>query len=277
MNLTKNQKILLAVAIGGGVAWMMRKKSSTSPSSTTTIGGVKEDAENPVTREGKIEYIINNTDSEQAEEQTGFSGDRFQYDPTIGYAIPVGKVREVPASAEITLMKEGNLANEVFFNADGDPTVDAIDTFNGLTDDEVNQLFKLVKKKRSNPQLSMGQIATDQSIDTASSRYALLRSKLQDIKALKKNPNWKKRWSERKSRIMNRVRQNPNKGLLSRLDARLNRIESRVRGRRKGGQGRVKFQDQVTNREGGAIFGGFRRDGRGTNANALLRRNRANG
>ena len=272
MNLTKNQKILLAVTIGGGVAWVMWNRKSTSPSSTTTLGGVKEDAENPSTREGQIEYIINNTESESAEEMTGFSGDRFEYDPNIGYAIPIGKVIETRAGNDMVLPRGGNLAQEVFFNADGDPTVDAIELFNDLTNEEVGQLFSIAKKKKNNPQLSVGDIASEQNVDSKSERFILLRQKLQDIKALKKNPNWKNKWAERKKRIMARVKENPNnKGIFGRIGQGLDSIKNRVQNRR-GGKGRVKFQDQVTNRESGAIFGGHRRDGQQTNANALLKR-----
>ena len=80
MKLTNNHKILLGLAIGGGIAWWLTRKKSATATSTTSNTAKAED----LTREEKINYILENVITTPTEEKTGFSGERFEYDPKIG-------------------------------------------------------------------------------------------------------------------------------------------------------------------------------------------------
>lgn len=282
MKLTNNHKILLGLAIGGGIAWWLtRKKSATA---STSIESTKAE---DLSREDKIDYIVENIVTNQEESQTGFSGERFEYDPKLGYAIPFGIVRVNSAGEEITLPREGNLAQEVFFNADGEATNNPVEEaqaiLDALTDKELNIAFKVAKAKRNNPELSDDEVLNKANVgEKAKSLFrGIVKEKFNDIKALSKHPNWKKGIRRR----MEMKGMSPEEKKAFREEMKAKRRE-RMKNRNKDRQGMVglgssreKFKEEMVNRTGGAMWGGYRNDGQSTNAGAnqmLKRGNKAN-
>lgn len=275
MNLSNNQKILLGLAIGGGIAWWLSRGKSTATKSASAPSEVEPES---LTREQKIAFILDNIDATPSEETSGFSGDRFEFNPRLGYMMPVGKVDETYAGQEMIVPKEGNLANDVFFNAEGEetdnPVKEAEGILDSLTERELNVAFKIARAKRSNPNISDEQLAEISKLDKEGKGlfFGLIKNKLNDIKAMKKHPNWKKGLLNRKSK---EERQEARE---SRKEARAERKEARAeyKDMRFKGEGRKDFVSQVTNREGGSMWGGYRNDGKPTNANAYSRGNQPN-
>lgn len=279
MKLTNNHKILLGLAIGGGIAWWLtRKKSATA---STSIESTKAE---DLSREDKIDYIVENIVTNQEESQTGFSGERFEYDPKIGYAIPFGVVRVNSAGEEITLPREGNLAQEVFFNADGEATNNPVEEaqaiLDALTDKELNIAFKVAKAKRNNPELSDDEVLNKANVgEKAKTLFrGIVKEKFNDIKALSKHPNWKK--GIRRRMQMKGMSPEEKKAFREEMKAkRRERMKNRTKDRQGMGgldSAREKFKEEMVNRSGGAMWGGYRNDGQSTNAGANQMLNRGN-
>jgi hypothetical protein len=279
MNLTKNHKILLGIAIGGGLAYILWRRNKAGQGMTTASTGVV-DAENPTTREGKIEYILANADADSQEEMTGFDGDRFSYNPTLGYELPHGEVDVTNAGSEMILPREGNLAQEVFFNAEGDPTDDptaeAEAVLNELTNNELNVAFKVTKAKKENPNVSETALANRFGAKAKSIFENIVNKKLKDVKALKKSPKWKSKWEARKQKFADKIAGHEGRGKSAEAFGRkLDRMEQRGEkfiDRLTGKDRKKDFADQVTNRKDGAMWGGHRNDGQSTNAGDKPRR-----
>lgn len=266
MKLNNNHKILLGLAIGGGIAWWLTRKKSATTSSTSINTAKAED----LTREEKIDYILDNIEANIVETQQGFSGERFEYDPKLGYSLPYGIVRVVSAGNEVVLPREGNLAQEVFFNADGETTDNPVEeaeaVLDALTDKELNVAFKVSKARVQNPNVSDEELfkIANISSDAQTTYKGIVREKFNDLKALSKHPNWKKG-------LLQRIE---TKGMTAqeRKEYRKNKKEERKQNRGAGTKDRPfrdKFKDEVTNRQGGAMWGGYRNDGQPTNADAV--------
>lgn len=205
MKLNSTNKIILGIAIGGGIAWLMSRKKSASTNASTTSGTKEE----PLTRDDKINFIIDNIVPSENEEQTGFSGERFEYDPKLGYALPFGTVQITNSGDEVTLPREGDLAQEVFFNAEGDltadPTEEAESILNSLTDEELNVAYKIAKAKRKFGMVARKDLKRLANVGDRGIKLFddVVKSSLNDIKALTKTPNWSKgRERRRKMRMM---------------------------------------------------------------------------
>lgn len=285
MKLTKNHKIFLGLVVGAATAFLLNKRSKTTTGGTVAqrtpvSNGSTDSTEEPTTREGKIEYILANTDTTATDEQSGFSGDRFQYDPMLGYALPTGKVDVTNSGGEMTIGKEGNLANEVFFNADGeatdDPTVEADAIINELTDEEVDLAYKMVKAKKNNPNLTTTEVADKLGWgDGAKATWKeIIRARINDIKSLKKSPVWKAKWEARKQRFAKRINQKVANGasqesITQKIEQKGERLENRLENRLgMKNRNRASFQDEIINRKSGQMWGGHRSDGQSTNAGA---------
>lgn len=190
MKLSGNQKIVLGLAIGGGLAWLFLgnqskvKMKSDSSNQDNMINLAK-------TREEKIEYILDNLEANDTELKSGFSGDRFVFDPTIGYAIPVGYVDVQSAGDEMILPRNVNYANEVFFAADGESTNNPIDEakaiLNGLDDRDLNFVYICVLKRKNNPNVKFNEILSSMNIqyEEKDEIKKSVNKILNDIKSLK--------------------------------------------------------------------------------------------
>lgn len=203
MKLNRNAQILLGLAGGITLAYAYAKmkkskvKSATSKSGSTT-------ASNGVTRSEKIDYILENADSTTEEDKSGFGGDRFKFNPTLGYMLPTGVVHDDKASSEMDLSKEGDLANDIFFNAYGDPTDDptaeAEAILNELSDKELNVAYVVVKERKNKPGIAISEIAKKGGMNSGGLEVlkTVIIPRINDIKALKKTPNWKEKMEQRK-------------------------------------------------------------------------------
>jgi len=217
--LTTNHKILIGLVAGGVLAWFfLRKKSSEDEKSSKTIDSDLTDLAK--TREEKIEYILDNLEATASEIQSGFSGDRFEFDPTIGYAIPLGKVHEVGAGDEMIISRDGNFANEIYFNVDGEPTdnpvEEAVALLSELSDEELNIVYACVVAKKKDPNLNVSEIIAEMPIEERrkGGLSSFLQQKMNDVKSVKKSPKWQSFWSKRRedgSKFMSMFRRNSNK------------------------------------------------------------------
>lgn len=277
MKLNNNHKIILGLAIGGGIAWWLTRKKSATTTNSNAPAITDAEAED-LTREEKIDFILNSTEANDTEVSTGITGERFQYDQKLGYSLPSGVVRITSAGKEITLPREGNLAQEVFFNADGEPTSDPVEEaqaiLDGLTDKELNVAFKIARARRKNPNVSDEKITSMAKLgDEGRSLFrGIIREKINDLKALSKHPNWKKGIIRKLK--MRKAMQGMSKEekMAYRQEMRAKRQKNRER--RNDRQGKRKdlredFKEQMVNREGGAMWGGYRNDGKPTNPNAI--------
>ena len=266
MKLTNNHKILLGLAIGGGIAWWLtRKKSATTNNSSTATASTED-----MTREEKVTYILENIETNLKEESTGFSGERFEYDPRLGYALPIGTVRVQSAGAEMTIPREGNLAQEVFFNADGEETNNPVEEaeaiLDALTEEELNVAYKVSKARVQNPNITDDEIIKIANIDKKGQGLflGLIKEKFNDVKALTKSPNWKKGLQKRQE--MMGMSKEERKAYREQM--RAGRTEKR--NEKISSKSRRKFNDEVINRKGGSMWGGYRNDGQPTNADAVV-------
>lgn len=268
MKLTNNHKILLGLAIGGGIAWWLTRKKSASTTSAPSTAKAEE-----LTREEKINYILENVVTNAVEESTGFSGERFEYDPRLGYALPIGTIDVQSAGKEMILPREGNLAQEVFFNADGEATNNPVEEaeaiLDALTDEELNVAYKVSRARVNNPNLTDDELIKIANIDKKGQGLflGLIKEKFNDVKALTKNPNWKKGLKRRIEMLG-----------MSKEERKAYRQEKREERQAKANRkdkmskrpARAKFEDEVINRNSGAMWGGYRNDGKPTNADAVI-------
>jgi hypothetical protein len=284
MKLTNNHKILLGLAIGGGIAWWLtRKKSATATSTTSNTVEPKD-----LTREEKINYILDNVTTTPTEEKTGFSGERFEYDPAIGYAIPFGTVKVQSASGEMVLPREGNLAQEVYFNAEGEATNNPVEEaeaiLDALTDEELDVAYRVSKARVKNPNISDEQLIKIANLKQKGQDLflGLIKNKFNDVKALSKNPNWRKGLSKKAYRFEKRKQRRKNRkdrmGMMG-MSKEERRLKKQCREKYGVGKDyrkclRTKFEDEVINRQNGAMWGGYRNDGMPTNADAVVMQTR---
>jgi hypothetical protein len=266
MKLTNNHKILLGLAIGGGIAWWLTRKKSASTTSAPSTANAEE-----LTREEKINYILENIETNAVEESTGFSGERFEYDPRLGYALPIGTIDVQSAGKEMILPREGNLAQEVFFNADGEATNNPVEEaeaiLDALTDEELNVAFKVSRARVNNPNLTDDELVKIANIDKKGQGLflGLIKEKFNDVKALTKNPNWKK-GLKRRIEMLGMSKEERKEFRQSKREQRAENRKDKMSKR----PARAKFEDEVINRNSGAMWGGYRNDGKPTNADAVI-------
>ncbi len=233
--LTTNHKIVIGLVAGGVLAWFfLRNKSSEDKKSTESLNSDKTPLAK--TREEKIEYILDNLEATTTETQSGFSGDRFEFDPTIGYAIPIGKVDVVGAGEEMIISRDGNFANEIYFNVDGEPTdnpvEEAVALLNELSDEELNIVYACVVAKKKDPNLNVSELVAEMPIEERKKGglSSFLQKRMNDVKSIKKSPKWQSFWSKRRedgSKFMSMFRRNADRKRVSTKDV----IESKC-GRR---------------------------------------------
>jgi hypothetical protein len=271
MKISKNTKIFVSVLVGGLLAYGYNRFRKGDVTSTTTVkNGEKDSADNPTTREGKIEYIMANTQTTATEEKTGFDGERFTWNPQLQYLMPRGVVSVGDSGGRMIIGKQGNLANEIYFNVDGvetnDPTQVADAILSEMSDEQLDVAYKVVKAKKNNPNLDDDKIMTGLGVSNEKRRdfRAYIKSKIQDLKGLMKTSNWKEKWEKRKKRFENKfddsdMKPKPSETAIQKRPLKVS--EKQLIAKKLD----TNFKHQVTNRNAGSIWGGHRNDGLSTN------------
>lgn len=227
----QNHKILLGIGIGAGLAYVLHRMSKNNGNGATA--SIPSGASSEPTRGEKEAFIIETLVPD--EDMTGIDGDRFRYDPTLGYELPVGTVHETDAGEEMILPREGNLAQEVFFNAEGmmadrgdrkvvhkmrpmetqdqvfaktkelplDPTAEAEGIMDEMTDEEVDMAYTVAKEMKIDPSMTKAEILEALGIDASKTGVfnKEIKPRLRVIKKLKNKPNWNSRWTARRAKM----------------------------------------------------------------------------
>ena len=231
MKLTKNHKILIGVGLAGaGIYWYMNRKPKTPKASetakdtvtTATTESVETGTKEPQTREEKENYVIENVTATTKEESTGFDGDRFEFDPTVGYEMPRGVVQQNGESDSFDISMPDSDDFEVMSGADGDYDYDSFDDDEGydvfygvdgeetanpvaeakavvqqLDDAELTKAVQVVKTVKADPSAEQGSILA--SLGTDGQMADKIARLLNDIKVLKKQPDWKAIYEQEKA------------------------------------------------------------------------------
>ena len=311
--MNNTQKLLLAVGVGIGVGYVYKKfyykgKSTTktnSPSTTTTKESFQlpeESVASNLSREEKEEFILDNVSASPQEISSGFEGVRFVWNPTIEKMYPVGTIQE---GYEPTF-------GEVFNSAEGDVVADipnsvenAEVSLKDLNDNELELLYRITKTMSNSPSIKSEEDAVKEMGITNPNIIKIVRQKLKkrlnDIKIMKKDANWKSKWSERKEKrkkrrndfkekmgfdkndfdrvVAKKCGRKPKKGQVAQYKKCVETIADKMRSDIKNAvrseissapvslkddlnNSRQKsFAKQITNRSTGGIYGGERWDG----------------
>lgn len=276
-------KIILGIGLGAGLAYVLHKYGKAGKTLVDRAGQAKSNGGKntaPENREEKIEYIMAMAGTNPTEQKSGFNGNRFSYNPKLGYALPKGFIRETNSGSQMEVSRGGELVNELYFNADGeqtdDPTVEAQAILEELTDKEVDIAYKAVRSTVRNPLKTTVQVVKEMEIPAKDKKLFAdeILPRIKDVKALKQNPSWKDKWTERVERrkakgkkVFGRLfgmkqGQKQGKPFLSEEAREERRAKREERRENRGGKG--SFQDEVINRRGGSMWGGHRNDGKGT-------------
>jgi hypothetical protein len=208
--MNNTQKILIAVGVGVGVAYVYNrykkgKKPSKGKSEIANVNlQIPENAAiSELTREEKEEFILDNTSATPQEISSGFEGTRFVWNPNFEKMYPVGTIQEgeQPTFGEIFNSAEGvTAATNSLINS----VSVAESSLKDLNDQELELLFRIVKKIKENPSITSEEDAVKKMGITNPNVIKIVRQKLKkrlnDIKIMKKDANWKSNWSERKEK-----------------------------------------------------------------------------
>lgn len=312
--MTKTQKILIAIGVGVGVAYLYKRykkgKTTTGTTATGTTKAVQGTFQLPedsavadMSREEKEEFILDNASATPQEVSSGFEGTRFVWNPTLGRMYPVGTIVEG---------EEPAYADAVFMSAEGEIVADipksvenAESSLKDLNDQELELLFRIVKKVKENPSIMSEEDAVKEMGITNPNVIKVVRQKLKkrlnDIKILKKDLNWKAKWEERKEKrkkrrkdfkekmgfdkhrldrvVAKKCGRKPRKGQIAQYKKCVETIADAMRTKLKDGvreeissapvsvkekinnRRQKSFSKQVTNRASGGMFAGERWDG----------------
>jgi hypothetical protein len=213
--MNNTQKILIAVGVGVGVAYLYNryKKGKASTGSTSASKSVSGSFQLPedsaladMSREEKEEFIIDAVSATPQEVSSGFEGTRFVWNPTIGKMYPVGTIEEG---------REPAYVDAVFMSAEGDVIAEipqsvqnAEKALTDLNDQELELLFRIVKKQKDNPSIMSEEDAVkEMGIDNPNVIKVInqkLKKRLNDIKILKKDASWNEKWNARKEMRLKR-------------------------------------------------------------------------
>ena len=252
MKLTKTHKIIIGLAVGGGALWWWMNKKKGKKATEEGDAQVKKDATKsspesgtaePKTREEKENYVIENTKSSAKEDSTGFDGDRFSFDPEVGYEMPSGTIEETNADNEFSIdfgidgshiefdpeigydVPVGTIDEsdadedydldlpssvdfgfdgaddvglddlddiDVFYDVEGvetpDPVAEAKAIVQEMSDDELDTAVKVTKVLKAD-----ATVPQEEAIKGVGKEGMMqkLMGMLNDLKALKKQPDWK--------------------------------------------------------------------------------------
>lgn len=233
----KNTKILIGLGLAGAGAYYLwnrnKSKSSTTPKSdaeetaeTTEEKSVDTGTKEPKTREEKENYVIENVQSTTKEDLTGFDGDRFEFNPNVGYEMPVGTVQSTsegdtwdvnfPESdafdvfsggdgemnSEYSDLDDYDAGYDIFFGVDDEPTDNPVDeakaVVQALSDDELDKAVKVVKTAKADPSKEQADIL--QILGAEGITAEKIARMLNDLKVLKKQPDWKAMYEQEKAK-----------------------------------------------------------------------------
>tara|TARA_B110000503_G_C7120102_1_gene402102 strand:- start:608 stop:1588 length:981 start_codon:yes stop_codon:yes gene_type:complete len=212
--MNNTQKILIAIGVGVGVAYIYNRykkgKSTTGTKATgkSTTGSFQLPEETDtanLSREEKEEFILNNVSATPQETSSGFEGVRFVWNPTLERMYPVGTIQE---GEQLTF-------GEIYNSAEGDVVADipssiqnAEKALEDLTDQELELTYRITKKMSENPSIMSEEDAVKELGVKNPKIIQLVRQKLKkrlnDIKIMKKDGNWKAKWESRKEIRQNR-------------------------------------------------------------------------
>lgn len=216
MKMNRNTKIILGIGVGVGLAYLLYGRKKTAPKTAVapkSAPKLSEEVETDIdvpdedevdvlemgdTRDEQIAYILDNVDTNIKEEASGFEGTKFVWNPKLGRYYPVGVIHEG---------RMPNYADSVFYGfADEDePVQDAVESLSDLSDKEVLLAFNLVKYRRKSPKAISEEEAVKEISTGDPKIIEIVRTRivprLNDIKVLKKRPNWRKNWAERRKKV----------------------------------------------------------------------------
>lgn len=212
--MNNTQKILVAIGVGVGVAFIYNryKKGKPTTGSNATIKKANVNLQLPeetatanMSREEKEEFILDSVSATPQEVSSGFEGVRFVWNPNIEKMYPVGTIEEgqQPTFGEIYNSAEGDVVADIPSSVEN-----AEKSLSDLTDQELELLFRIAKKMRENPSVISEEDAVKELGITNPNIIQVVRKKLKkrlnDIKIMKKDRNWKAKWESRKGTRRNR-------------------------------------------------------------------------
>ena len=217
--MTKTQKILIAIGVGVAVAYVYNRykkgKNTTGTTSKETSKPANADLQLPedsavsdMTREEKEEFILDNVVATPQEVSSGFEGVRFVWNPNVEKMYPIGIIQEgqQPTFGEIFNSAEGVTASAGstmgVANAGAVSSVSVAEqSLKDLTDQELELLFRVVKKMKENPSITSEEEAVKELNITNPNIMKVIKSlkkRLNDVKIMKKDVNWNAKWESRK-------------------------------------------------------------------------------
>lgn len=200
--MNNTQKILIAVAVGVGVAYIYKRykkpKTTTQESSKGALIPPSESATPNVqlTREEKEEYILDNVSATPIEITSGFEGVKFVWNPNIEKLYPVGtiEVGQEPTFGEIFNSAEGDLVANI-----PNSVRNSVNALKSLNDDELELLYQITKTMSENPSIKSEEDALSKIGVTNPNIIKVftqkLKKRLNDIKIMKKDSNWSSEWA----------------------------------------------------------------------------------
>lgn len=214
--MNNTQKILIAIGVGVGVAYVYKKykkgKTTTGAGATgksKSVDGTfvlpEDSAVSDLSREEKEEFILDNASTTPQEIASGFEGVRFVWNPLIGKMYPVGTIveGEEPTFGEIFNSAEGDVVADIEGSVEN-----AEMSLKDLNDQELELLFRIVKKIKENPSImSEEQAVTEMGVTNPNIIKVVrekLKKRLNDIKIMKKDASWITKWEARKIKRRNR-------------------------------------------------------------------------
>jgi hypothetical protein len=207
--MNRTQKILIAVGVGVGLAYVYRRYMM--PKKQTPTGVSEKDmasmptasANDPQTRSEKEEYILDNAMASQSETMSGMEGTRFVWNPKLGKFWPIGTITEG---------QEPTYYESVFYSADGDlktnvpnAVANAESTLKNMTDQELELAYQIVKFCKENPDSRGDMNKVIKGLNITNPRIIevinkKISKKLNDIKIAKKDASWNEKWQMRKEK-----------------------------------------------------------------------------
>ena len=305
--------------------------SPANPKGNDFTNDLTKMVEKELSRNEKEVYILDKIQASEKENFSGFEGVKFVWNPNIEKMYPVGTIQEGEEPNYMNLDFSSFDSNELFDLFDGDSDLpdsredygfdgesEDFDLFEGeikddvmktvntaeksltdLTDTEIDLMFSVVKTISENPNVKSESQALDKLQITNPKTVALfedkLKKRLNDIKIMKKDLNWERKWARRKlvrlkrknrktktnklvatrclkvcksrryktsaglKKCVEKCRKVTNVKLAKKIKQKIAvaplRIKNAINNKRQ-----KSFARQITNRKGGGIYGGKRWD-----------------
>jgi hypothetical protein len=208
--MNKTQKILIAIGVGVGIAYLYKRykkgkttKSENAMNTTKSSKGSftlpEESVASNLSREEKEEFILDNVSATPQEVSSGFEGVHFVWNPTLEKMYPVGTIQESyqPTFGEIFNSAEGDIVANI-----PNSVQNAEASLKQLNDQELELLYRITKTMSNTPSVITEEDSINEMGITNPNIIKIVREKLKkilnDIKIMKKDSNWNKKWSERK-------------------------------------------------------------------------------